>query len=150
FKIRLPRIRGTMSTNFLFVLIRVTEFTLVETVALAAAGALVQCLWRPRKRPALIQVLFNISTFITSVVLSFSVAHILEPRNNLPIRLAVAVCMYFVANTSMVSLVLALTESRPFANVWRQCYLSSFPYYVVGAAIAGAIASSSRVFGWKS
>src|SRR6266478_1244656 len=58
-KIKLPGIRGTMSTNFLFVLIGVTELSLTETVVLGCGAALVQCLWKPRKWPAPTQVLFN-------------------------------------------------------------------------------------------
>src|SRR5713226_1235670 len=61
-KIKLPKIRGTMSTNFLFILIGVSELTVAETVTLGCAAALVQCLWRPRKQPTLLQVLFNMST----------------------------------------------------------------------------------------
>ena len=52
-KIKLPRIQGTMSISFLFILVGVTELTFVETVLLGCAAALVQCLWKPRKRPAL-------------------------------------------------------------------------------------------------
>src|SRR6202165_3021593 len=60
-KIKLPKIRGTMSINFLFILIGVAELTLTETVTLGCIAALIQCLWKPPKRPAIIQVLFNIS-----------------------------------------------------------------------------------------
>src|SRR6267143_4760163 len=56
-KIKLPKIRGTMSTNFLFILIGVAELTMVETVTLGCVAALIQCLWKPRKQPALVQVL---------------------------------------------------------------------------------------------
>src|SRR5947207_15560212 len=65
-KIKLPGIRGTMSTNFLFVLIGVTELSLTETVVLGCGAALVQCLWKPRKWPAATQVLFNMSALVTS------------------------------------------------------------------------------------
>jgi hypothetical protein len=148
-KIYLPGIRGTMSINFLFILMAITELTLAETIALGAAAALVQCYWRPRKPPVFVQVLFNISTLVTSIAIAFSVSHAVVQEENLPVQLAVAVCAYFVANTGMVSLVLSLTEEQPFAKVWRQCYLWSFPYYLVGAAISGAITFSSRTVGWK-
>jgi hypothetical protein len=148
-KISLPKIHGTMSINFLFILIGIAELTLAETMTLACAAALVQCLWRPKKQPTLIQVLFNVCVLITSVDFSFSMVRVLVHFQSLPILLAVAVCTYFVVNTGMVSLVLSLIEEKPLIKVWRQCYLWSFPYYLVGAAIAGAIAFSSRTVGWK-
>jgi hypothetical protein len=92
-------------------------------------------------------VLFNISTLVTSIAFSYSASHALVA--NLPVLLAVAVCAYFVANTGMISLVLSLIEGRPFTNVWRQCYLWSFPYYLVGAAIAGGMIFSSHTVGWR-
>jgi hypothetical protein len=148
-KIKLPKIRGTMSINFLFILIGVAELTIAETITLGCVAALIQCLWKARKQPALIQVLFNIATVVTSVAIAFSASHALVNGENLPVLLAVAVCVYFVANTGMVSLVLSLTEQQLFTKVWRQCYLWSFPYYLVGAAIACAITISSRTLGWK-
>jgi hypothetical protein len=39
-------------------------------------------------------------------------------------------------------------ESKPLLDVWRQCYLWSFPYYLVGAAIAAAIVFCGRTEGW--
>jgi hypothetical protein len=149
-KIKLPKIHGTMSINFLFILIGVAQLTIAETLALGCIASLVQCLWRPRKRPTVAQLLFNMSTLVTSIVISYSVSHALVERDNLLVLLAVAVCAYFVANTGMISLVLSLTEDQPFTKVWRQCYLWSFPYYLIGAAIASAITFSSRTVGWKT
>lgn len=149
-KIKLPKLHGTMSISFLFILIGVAELTAAETMLLGCAGALVQCFWKPRKRPAVIQVLFNISTVVTSIAVCFFTSHALVDGQNLTVLLAVAVCSYFVSNTGMVSLIVSLTEERPFQTVWRQCYLWTFPYYLVGAAIAGAIALSSQTFGWKT
>jgi hypothetical protein len=148
-KLKLPKIRGTMSINFLFVLIAVAELTAAESITLGCIAALVQCLWKPRKRPVLIQALFNMATLVTSITGCYFVAHAVAPGDNLPVLLAVAVCAYFILNTGMVSLVLSLTEEQSFTAVWRQCYLWSFPYYLAGSVIAGAITMSSRTIGWK-
>jgi hypothetical protein len=127
----------------------VTQATVAETITLGCIAALIQCLWKPRTPPAVIQVLFNIAALIVSIAVSFSVSHALVQGTNLLILLAVAVCAYFLLNTGMISLVLSLTGGTPFSEVWRQCYLWSFPYYLVGAAIAGAIVFSNRTVGWK-
>src|SRR6266576_4158380 len=74
-KIKLPKIRGTMSINFLFILIGVAELTIAETITLGCVAALIQCLWKTRKQPALVQVLFNLSTVVTSIAIAFSASH---------------------------------------------------------------------------
>jgi len=51
--------------------------------------------------------------------------------------------------SSESSLVLSLVEKQALGQVWRQCYLWSFPYYLAGAAIASAIVFSGRTVGWK-
>ena len=148
-KVKLPKLRGTMSVNFLFILIGVAELTITETIVLSCLAALIQCFWKPRKRPLAIQVLFNISTLVVSVTIAFLASHTLVQETNLLVLLVVAVCAYFVLNTAMISLVLSLTDDKPFTDVWRQCYLWSFPYYLVGAAIASAVVFSNRTVGWQ-
>ena len=74
----------------------------------------------------------------------------MEPGGSAPVRMAIAVCAFFILNTGIVSLVVSLTEGQPVRKVSRQCYLWSFPYYLVGSAIACAITMSSRSVGWRS
>jgi membrane protein YdbS with pleckstrin-like domain len=33
-------------------------------------------------------------------------------------------------------------------QVWKQCYLYSFPYYLVGAVIAGLVVVCGQSMGW--
>jgi hypothetical protein len=51
---------------------------------------------------------------------------------------------YYLVNTGLVSIVLALVESKPLASVWRRWCLASLLYYIVGALIAGATVGSLR------
>src|ERR1700756_4939146 len=46
-KITLPGIDGTMSVNFLFILLGVMEMSYAETLLMGAAAVVVQCYWRP-------------------------------------------------------------------------------------------------------
>ncbi len=149
-KVKLPKIRGTMSINFVFILMGVAQLTAAETITLGCLAALIQSFWKPRKRPTVVQALFNIATLVTSVAVSFGVSHALDQGRNVPVELTVAVCTFFVLNTGMVSLVLSLVDGQPLRKVWRQCYLWSFPYYLAGAAIASAITISGRTVGWQS
>src|SRR6202023_163941 len=43
FKVHLPGITGTMSANFLFVLISVTTMSLSESLVIACTGTVLQC-----------------------------------------------------------------------------------------------------------
>ena len=72
----------------------------------------------------------------------------MQAENLLPL-LAVAVFSYFALNSGMISLVLSLTEGAAFMKMWRQCYLWSLPYYLVGSVVAAAVIFSSRTAGWK-
>jgi hypothetical protein len=149
-KIKLPKIRGTMSISFVFILMGVVELTAAETITLGGLTALTQSFWKPGKQPTVVQALFNISTLVTSIAITFAVSFALHLGRNRPVQLAVAVCTFFLLNTGMVSLVLSLVENQPLQTVWGQCYLWSFPYYLAGAAIAYAITMSSRTTGWQS
>ncbi len=35
-------------------------------------------------------------------------------------------------------------------SVWRECYIWSFPYYLLGAVVVGAASSLNRHFGWQT
>ena len=48
-KVSLPGITGTLSVNFLFILIGVLELSLTETLILGAASMLAQCLYPVRR-----------------------------------------------------------------------------------------------------
>src|SRR5438132_716151 len=75
-KFRLPGIEGTFSPSFFFTLIGIVGFTLPETLVASCAGALVQCLWKPKQRPTIIQILFSMANLCLSIALCFLVAHI--------------------------------------------------------------------------
>ena len=55
-KIRLPGIHGTISVNFLFVLIGIIDLSFSEKVMLAAAGGFVQTIWQSKTKPQLAKI----------------------------------------------------------------------------------------------
>jgi hypothetical protein len=148
-KVRLPGLHGTISVNFVFILMALTQFSLAETLTIAFAATLVQCLWRPKTRPKLAQVLFNTSTVLISTALAYASAHAVTAHDHPFIALAPAATAFFVMNTGMISLVLALLSKSTLLAVWKQCHLWAFPYYLVGAAIAAAVVQSSQSVGWR-
>jgi diguanylate cyclase (GGDEF)-like protein/putative nucleotidyltransferase with HDIG domain len=137
-RVNLPGITGTMSVNFLFLLLGVLELSFAETMALGCAAVLVQCFDRDRPMP--IHIAFNacstaLAIAATFAAYRFSMLH--RYVSNPSTLLFVAACMYFVANTVPVAAVISLTERRSLRKIWTDCYFWSFPYYLVGAGVAG-------------
>jgi len=153
FKVSLPTITGTMSVSFVFILIGVAQLSLPETLGLGCLASLIQCLWKPRKRPTAGQVSFNTASIAIAIAVSYLLFHspwLQGLRNSLPVLLLLAASSYFVVNTFSVAAVIALTEGKQVGKVWRECYFWSFPYYLVGAAIAGLLAVAERYVGWQT
>jgi hypothetical protein len=152
-KVKLPGITGSISGSFLFILIGVSAFSFSETAVLASATALVQCFWQVKKNPLPVQVAFNVATLSLSASAAWLAGHrVLQAfdSNSLILLLVPAACIFFVLNTGLVSGVIALVEQKRFTAIWRECYGWSFPYYLLGAAIAGLATVSSRATGWAA
>jgi len=152
FKVRLPGIQATMSANFLFILVGILDLSYPETLLMGCLGGLVQSLWQAKPRPHVIQILFNFANLALSISLAHLVFHS-ELAYNLglrwPLLLAAASTTYFAMNTMSVSGIIAMTERRNPLMVWKECYLWSFPYYLLGALIAGGVSMINRSLGWQ-
>jgi len=152
FKVRLPGIEATMSANFLFILVGILDLSYPETLLMGCFGGLVQSIWQSKPRPRLIQILFsfaNLSISITTANLVFHSRSASHLGLGWPLLLVSASTTYFAINTMSVSGIIALTERRNPLLVWKECYLWSFPYYLLGAMIAGGVSLISRAFGWQ-
>ena len=66
------------------------------------------------------------------------------------LSVAAATTAYFLASTLAIAGVVALTESKNLRKIWHECYFWSFPYYLVGGAIAALISTCSHRFGWET
>ncbi|HWX91997.1 MAG TPA: HD domain-containing phosphohydrolase [Terriglobales bacterium] len=152
-KIKLPGITGTMSVNFLFILLGILELGFAETMLIGFAAVLVQCYWKPSKPNEPIYVLFNLSQLLVGTAVAYGVYHFVVARvlhGPGPLALLLAAVAYFVFNTLAISVIIRLTEGKPIFKVWSECYFWSFPYYLVGAAIVGLVSFLNRHIGWQS
>ena len=70
-KVQLPGIDGTMSVNFLFILLGVLELSLPETLVIGCTATLVQSLWQTRKRFDPFKVSFNVGMMANASALSY-------------------------------------------------------------------------------
>src|SRR5262249_8501196 len=110
-KVNLPGITGTMSVNFLFILLGVLELSFGQTLALGCSAILVQCMYRDRPRP--VQIIFNICATALAIGAAYTIYHlaIFHVRLNTPsLLLVITASTYFVCNTVPVATVIALTE----------------------------------------
>jgi len=152
-KVRLPGLTGTMSLNFLFILIGVAQMSFSETLALGAVATVTQCVWSTKTRPNVVQVLFNVAALtmaITSANFIYHLPQIQQVNARVVVLLALAACFFFLTNTVLVATVMSLVETRPFGQTWQQCYLWTFPYYLVGAGVAGMVSMTSQYVGWRT
>ncbi len=152
-KVQLPGIDGTMSVNFLFILLGVLELSLPETLLIGCLASLVQSVWQARNRLDPVKVLFNVVGMMANAgALTYLSYHWLVGRfgANKPILLMVAALVFFFANTLPISVVIALTEGKSSRKVWSECYFWSFPYYLVGAAAVGLVGIVNRSAGWET
>jgi diguanylate cyclase (GGDEF)-like protein/putative nucleotidyltransferase with HDIG domain len=152
-KVQLPGIDGTMSVNFLFILLGVLELSLPETLVIGCTASLAQSVWQLRGRLDPVKVLFNVCGMMANAsALTYLTYHSLVASfgSNKPILLMISALMFFFANTLPISIVIALTEGKSSRRVWSECYFWSFPYYLVGAAAVGLVGIINRSAGWQT
>jgi len=152
-KVQLPGIDGTMSVNFLFILLGVMELSLPETLVIGCTASLVQSVWQNRNRLDPVKVVFNVAGMMANAsFLTYVGYHWLAGRfsTSRPVLLMLAALIFFFANTLPISVVIALTEAKSSRKVWSECYFWSFPYYLVGAAAVGLVGMVNRAAGWET
>jgi diguanylate cyclase (GGDEF)-like protein/putative nucleotidyltransferase with HDIG domain len=149
-KVVLPGINGTMSVNLVVILVSVVELSLPETLVVGCLGALIQTWWQ-RKQINLLHLAFNTGDIAIAISLCYWFFHSAAAWvPQMELRLMATAIIYFLANTLPVAGIVALTERKVFHKTWAECYLWSFPNYLVGAAIAGLITWSNARMGWQT
>jgi putative nucleotidyltransferase with HDIG domain len=153
FKVTLPGIEGTLSVFFIFTLVGILEMSLPETLLIGLVSTLAQFYWKPARRLKLIQLIFNLSQVTVSSAAAYVIYKLLSRyvlHGPGPLALVIAAIAYFLCNTAAMSTVIGLTEDKPIQKVWRDSYIWSFPYYMVGAAIAGIVSFLNTHIGWQA
>jgi len=153
FKVTLPGIEGTLSVNFIFTLLCILEMSLPETLLIGLVSTLAQFYWKPARRLKLIQLIFNLSQVTVCSGAAYGVYKLVSRyvlHRPGPLALLVAAISYFLFNTVAMSTVIGLTEDKPIRKVWHGSYVWSFPYYMVGAAIAGIVSFLNAHIGWQA
>jgi len=150
-RVTLPGITGTLSVNFLFILVGIAELSYSEALTLGAVSMLAQSLYPGR--PGAIQLTFNVCAGALSTALAYAAYHN-SLANELivsrPLVLCVAASIYFIVNAGCIAAVISFSEGKPLRRILVDCYFWSFPYYLVGAGIAGTIGWFNHEFNWET
>lgn len=148
-KVTLPGVTGTMSVLFVFLLAGTVELNLPETLVIGTVCVAAQSFWLAKARPKIVQILFSVAVIAIAVTLThYTYMGLLSLSS--PFRLAIAASAFFLSNTFPIAAVIALTEKKSLRVVWSSCYMWCFPYYLVGAAIVGALSYADRRIDWKA
>ena len=156
-KISLPSIHGTLSVNFFFLLLAMTQLTFAEALLTGTAAVGFQYAWAARERIQAVKLLFNLGSISIAMSASHLVNAVLEgqaganvPTLAAPLRLSIVSIAYFVLNTCSVAIVVALTERKSVFHVWRECYFWSFPYYLLAASLIGGLYALQFSLDWQT
>ena len=147
-KVFLPGVTGTMSVSYVFVLLGMLDFSYPETVLLACLAMVVQSLWRTKYQPKVLHVAFNLASTAIAVSLGFGMHHLIAGQGQVLLSVAIASTVYFLTNSLSVAAVVAVTEGKSLRKIWHEYYLWTFPYYLVGGAVAMLISWCNRQVGW--
>ncbi len=150
-KIRLPGMKGTMSLSFPFILVGIADFGFGETLLLSCTAAFVQTLWHAKTPPRPEQIVFNMGTLVLSAGfadwLGHAILQLLHIDSLVPL-LAAASLIYLLVNTGLVAGIISLTEEKPLQKEWLHCFYWAFPYFLVGAVVAGLVSALGHSVGW--
>lgn len=152
-KVALPGVDGTMSVNFFFVFLGLLDLAPSETLLIGCVCVVVQYLWKCKTAPKLQQLAFNVATVAIAIWGSSNLYHLPVLKTiglQFPLRLALTSCGYFLLNTFPVAMIISLSGEKRFPQVWRECYVWSFPYYVMGAVLTGLLHIITVKIGWQA
>jgi hypothetical protein len=148
-KVKLPGLTGTMSVNLPFLLLAVSELSLMEAMAVACANALLQTFPKDWSRPQPERLLFNASTAGVASTLAWQVFHRGASSHVQSALLVVAATSaFFLAQTLPVATVITLTGGGPWRGVWTSLAQLTFPYFVLSAGVAYMMAASAHL-NWR-
>ena len=125
------------------------------TVFISLVSAWTQCTYRVDPRPPLHRTLFSMACLAITVQATgaaYTALAVAGQPATFPTvagSLASAASVYFLLNTAMVALAVALTTRETFARVWRENFLWTAPSFFLGAGSVGlTIAASAQSAAW--
>jgi diguanylate cyclase (GGDEF)-like protein/putative nucleotidyltransferase with HDIG domain len=157
FKVKLPlgTSGSTMSVSYVVDFASLMSLGPGPTLFISLLSAWTQCTYQVKPRAPLHRTLFSMACLAITVQAT-GAAHtylgmVGEPGTLATIArpLVGAASVYFIVNTGMVALAVALSTRQRFLSVWNENFLWTAPSYFVGAGVAGlTIALASQSAAW--
>lgn len=142
---------ASMPINILFVLIGVMELSLSETIVIACTTTAIQCLQVMKGPSRNFLTGFNVASISTATWIAHFIYHyegLPTAVAGTPIRLILAAGLFYVFNTFPVAAVVSLTERKSLRWIWRERYIWSLNFYLVGTASAGLFSIVNVYLAW--
>jgi diguanylate cyclase (GGDEF)-like protein/putative nucleotidyltransferase with HDIG domain len=152
-KIRLPGIFGTLSMNYVVVIFSLLDSGIGAGLITGLASTLSQCTLHPTSRPRWFQVVFSVAGIPAPVMCAAFVLrspYLYKADHSGCIALLAASLIYMGVNTLTVAGIIGFTTGKRLLEVWTNSYLWTYPQYLVGGAIAGAVHFLSGFLGWPA
>jgi diguanylate cyclase (GGDEF)-like protein/putative nucleotidyltransferase with HDIG domain len=152
-KIRLPGIFGTLSMNYIVIIVALEELSVGAAVSVGIVSTLAQCFIHAETRPKWFQVLFNAAGIPIPVVaahIALTSPQLLRLDHTGYISLLSASVVYFIVNTVTVAGIISCAERKSLVETWRTSYLWTSPQYLVGGGIAAVTHFLSTYWGWPA
>jgi putative nucleotidyltransferase with HDIG domain len=151
-KVKIPGISGTMSMNFIFMMLGITRLSLGEALAAGLTASLAQSLWNHKKQNNLTIVTFNLAQIAAAIGVSYATFHAAWfrglPLPSIP-RLWLVAGAYFLLNTGTVAGVISLTSGRNAWAIWKESYAWSYAHYWLGASAVAIFNIVEKTFGME-
>jgi hypothetical protein len=137
-KVKLPGLTGNMAVNLPFLLIAVTQLSLLEALLVALPSCALQCLPKGGGKPKPVQMVFNLGTTAVTV----GVASVIAAHFTL-----LAAGGFFLAQTVPVASIICLTEGGEIHRIWSSIAHLSFPFYILSAGLTSIATSATPQLG---
>ncbi|MEZ5398535.1 MAG: diguanylate cyclase [Bryobacteraceae bacterium] len=151
-KVRLPGVIGTLSVNFVFVLLAIVDLPLPQATIVSLGGSIAQVCLNAAKRVQLAQLLFNPSCLAFCVAVSYHVFHS-EALAGLgagqPMLLFLTTLTYYFTNTAMIAAVIAFSEGKRVVKVWYENFFWTGPQFLFGATLTQVVLVVNERLGWQ-
>ncbi len=150
--VRLPGVSIHLSAGFLILIWAIVRLGSGEALVLGWASILVQSYWKCKRKPAIVQLVFNLAVVSLSIEAARIVFHGTLIQQYLPqelYRLLLASIVYFAVNSLALCGVIALTKNLPIWSVWKESYLWSFPHYLLSASVVGGVEMIRKYVGFE-
>jgi PAS domain S-box-containing protein len=147
-KVTLPLTRSgaTMALTYVVDFLSLILIGPRETMLISVMAAWVQCHVRAARSTPLFRVMFSLSVIVLTIQASGLAYDALGGRARdldaiaLARPLVGAAMTYFVVNSVLVAIAIALSTRQPIAGFWRDSFQWSAPSYLVGAGVAAVAA----------